>query len=66
MSNKIELNDKIAMIRAQVRAAVFLILVACLCAACFMLSDVRELVIAYMMGAASAAGVFYFEGRDGA
>ena len=59
------IKDRIEMIRVQVRAAVFIILVASLCIALFTLSDVRELVVAYAMGAASAAGVFYFEGKGG-
>lgn len=55
------IKDKIEMIRAQVRAAAFLILLTSLCIAAFTLGDVRELIVAYMMGAASTAGVFYFE-----
>lgn len=55
MSNRIEI------IRAQVRAAAFLIPLATLCGALFLLGDVRETVVAYVMGAGTMAGVFYFK-----
>ena len=56
-----KIKDKIEMIRTQIRAAAFLIPLVSLCIALFVLPDVRKLVVAYTIGAANVAAIFYFK-----
>ena len=59
MENNIK--DKIEMMRAQTRAAAFLIPLATGCIGLFTLPAVRETLVGFIMGAATTAGMFYFK-----
>ena len=54
-------NNKIELIKAEVRAAAFLIPLVAGCIGLFLLPDVRETLVGFIMGAATTAGMFYFK-----
>lgn len=54
-------SDKVELIRAIVRAAAFLIPLVAGCIGLFVLNDVRETLVGFIMGAATTAGMFYFK-----
>lgn len=56
-----KIRDKIEMIRAQTRAAAFLIPLTAGCIGLFTLPGVRETLVGFIMGAATTAGMFYFK-----
>ena len=56
-------QDKIEMARTKVRAALALMLSATLCSAVFMIPEFQELLIGGLIGSASTALIFYFEGK---
>ena len=54
-------NSKIELIRASVRATAFLVPLVTGCIGLFLLPDVRETLVGFIMGAATTAGMFYFK-----
>lgn len=55
------MKDKIEMIKAQTRAAAFLIPLITGCIGLFVLPAIRETLVGFIMGAATTAGMFYFK-----
>ena len=54
-------NSKVELIRAVVRATAFLVPLIAGCVGLFLLADVRETLVGFIMGAATTAGMFYFK-----
>ena len=55
------MNEKIEMIRTITRAAAFLIPLISGCIGMFILTNVQDTLVGFVMGAASMAGIFYFK-----
>lgn len=55
------MNEKIELIRARTRALAFLVPLIAGCVGMFVLSEVQETLVGFVMGAASMAGMFYFK-----
>lgn len=54
-------KDRIEIIRAQTRAAAFLIPLATLCIALFVVDDVKDTIVGAVITAATAASIFYYK-----
>lgn len=61
MNEKIE---KIELLRARTRALAFLIPLTAGCVGMFVLGDVQDTLVGFVMGAASMAGMFYFKKEE--
>ncbi|MCK4328743.1 hypothetical protein KAX02_02765 [candidate division WOR-3 bacterium] len=55
------MENKQELIRVITRSVAFLIPLAAGCVGMFILSDVRDTLVGFVMGAATAASVFYFK-----
>ena len=55
------MNGKIELIRAIVRATAFLVPLLTGCVGLFILPEVKETLVGFIMGSATTAGMFYFK-----
>lgn len=58
------MKEKIEMIRTITRALAFLIPLVAGCIGMFFLEDVRETLVGFVMGSATAAAVFYYKRQE--
>ncbi len=56
--------DKLELIRVVTRALGFLIPLITLCTALFIVDEIKDIVVGFIAGAASMAGVFYFNAEE--
>ena len=55
------IKNKIEVLRALTRATAFLIPLVTGCVGLFILTEVRETLVGFVMGSATTAGMFYFK-----
>lgn len=57
-------EDKLEVVRVVTRAIGFLLPLTTLCVALFVVEEVKDIVVGFISGAASMAGVFYFNSEQ--